>query len=219
MPKLVDRRRFLAALAAAPWLARSSRGEAWQGRGSSAVDPVVVVGAGLAGLRAADVLRHAGQRVMVIEAQSTPGGRVRTIRPPFRDGLYAEAGPIRIPSLHRTVIQLAREHRLGLVPFQSPNGSAVVTIAGVTARLPDDLGLATASLALKPDEAGLSQGALLQKYLGDLPSDIGEVAPPAGAYARWESVDRLTWPEWLESRGASPGAITDRKSTRLNSSH
>ena len=78
-------------------------------------DPVVVVGAGLAGLRAADVLHRAGAPVVVLEARSRPGGRVHTIRAPFAEGLYAEAGAIRIPPQHDTVIQLAKEHGLKLI--------------------------------------------------------------------------------------------------------
>jgi monoamine oxidase len=53
---------------------------------------VIVVGAGLAGLAAAYELDKAGYGVTVIEARSRPGGRVRTYRDPFADGLYAEMG-------------------------------------------------------------------------------------------------------------------------------
>ncbi|MEM9183205.1 MAG: FAD-dependent oxidoreductase, partial [Pseudomonadota bacterium] len=48
---------------------------------------VLVVGAGLAGLAAAHELTRAGHNVTVIEATSRPGGRVRTLRQPFADGL------------------------------------------------------------------------------------------------------------------------------------
>jgi monoamine oxidase len=53
---------------------------------------VLVVGAGLAGLAAAYELGKAGFGVTVLEARSRPGGRVRTYRDPFADGLYAEMG-------------------------------------------------------------------------------------------------------------------------------
>jgi monoamine oxidase len=53
---------------------------------------VLVVGAGLAGLAAAYELDRAGYGVTVLEARSRPGGRVRTYRDPFADGLYAEMG-------------------------------------------------------------------------------------------------------------------------------
>jgi monoamine oxidase len=168
----------------------------------------VVIGAGLAGLRAAAVLRKAGRSVIVLEASGAAGGRVRTIRTPFSEGLYAEAGPIRIAGMQQTVLQLVRDHGLSLVPFGMSTGASVITVRGVTARLPEGLEEATNKLTLKPDEAGLGQGALLQKYVRDLPSDIGEPKPTSASYARWERYDRVTWPEWLKSRGASADAVT-----------
>lgn len=53
---------------------------------------IVVIGAGLAGLTAAYELDQAGYAVTVLEARSRPGGRVRTYRDLFADGLYAEMG-------------------------------------------------------------------------------------------------------------------------------
>ena len=200
----IDRRAFLkiSAAVASPFVTRMR-----QGRGAAA-DPVVVLGAGLAGLRAAEVLRKAGRPVVVLEARSRPGGRVYTIRSAFAEGLYAEAGAIRIPPQHDTVVQLAKDYGLNLVPFESFSGSALVTMGDVTAKIPDDLEKATATLALKPDENGLTQAALLKRYVTDLPPDIGELKPSAEAYERWRSYDQVTWPDWLRSRGASDGAVS-----------
>jgi monoamine oxidase len=197
----MDRRAFLKLSAVAPFVTRAS-----QGRGASG-DPVVVVGAGLAGLRAAEVLRKAGIPVVVLEARNRPGGRVYTIRSSFAEGLYAEAGAIRIPPQHETVVQLAKDYGLNLVPFESLSGSALATIGNVTVKVPDDLKKATATLALKLEEDGLSQAALLQRYVNDLPSDIGELKPSPDAYERWRSYDQVTWPDWLRSRGASDDAV------------
>ena len=199
----MDRRSFLSLSAglAAPFVLGSR-----QGRGA-ATDPIVVVGAGLAGLRAAEMLRKAGAPVVVLEARSRPGGRVHTLRTPFAAGLHAEAGAIRIPPQHDTVIALSKEYGLDLVPFESFNGSAVVTIGNVTAKLPDDLKKATATLALKPEEEGLTQAALLKRYVTDLPSDIADLKPAADAFERWRPFDQVTWPDWLRSRGASDAAV------------
>jgi monoamine oxidase len=65
---------------------------------------VVVVGAGLAGLAAAYELRRAGHEVTVLEASGRVGGRVLTLREPFADGLYAEAGALHLVSAHRHVL-------------------------------------------------------------------------------------------------------------------
>ena len=203
----IDRREFLRLSASAvPVISALAVRGAKQGKGAS-VDPVIVVGAGLAGLRAAELLHKAGTPVVVLEARSRPGGRVHTIRAPFAEGLYAEAGAIRIPPQHETVIQLAKDHNLNLVPFESLGGSALITIRGVTAQVPDDLKTATAALALKPEEQGLGQGALLQRYVGDLPANLADPNPPAETYAEWRSYDQVAWPEWLRARGASDDAI------------
>ena len=53
---------------------------------------VIVIGAGLAGLAAAYELVEAGHDVTVLEARNRAGGRLYTLRAPFADGLYAEAG-------------------------------------------------------------------------------------------------------------------------------
>src|SRR5437868_4164591 len=42
---------------------------------------VIVIGAGVAGLAAADLLRRAGRSVIVLEARDRIGGRVHTVRP------------------------------------------------------------------------------------------------------------------------------------------
>ncbi|MDX2065597.1 MAG: NAD(P)/FAD-dependent oxidoreductase [Fimbriimonadaceae bacterium] len=42
------------------------------------IRPVIIVGAGLAGLTCAEVLRRAGRRVIVLESDTAPGGRLQT---------------------------------------------------------------------------------------------------------------------------------------------
>ena len=94
------------------------------------------------------------------------------------------------------------------MPFASTTGASVITVRGVTARVPEGLRKAASTLDLKPDEAGLGQSGLLQRYVRDLPSDMGTMMPTMESYSAWETYDRVTWPEWLRSRGASAGAVT-----------
>ncbi len=66
---------------------------------------VVVVGAGLAGLRATEVLQAAGCDVVLIEGGHRPGGRVRSIRTPFIGGQVAESGAEWVDSIHSRLLE------------------------------------------------------------------------------------------------------------------
>jgi len=202
----MNRRHFLKLSAySAPWVVGLSSWRKQVGTAGSN-DSVVVVGAGLAGLRAADVLRKAGRQVVVLEARSHPGGRVQTVRAPFDSGLYADAGPVRICSSHKTVLRLVRECGLSLLPFDSANGSALLRIGGENFRS-DAFVRAKIPLKLKPGERKLSPSALLQHYVGNLPSDLADMEPSPASYQRWAAIDQVTWPNWLRGRGASDDAV------------
>jgi monoamine oxidase len=118
----IDRREFLRHLLSAAGLAISSfdRLAFAEWRIAAAQQPrrIIVVGAGLAGLVAAHELTKAGNDVVVLDAQQRAGGRVYTLRDPFVDGLYAEAGAARIPEDHDLTRGYAAQFGLKLVPFQ-----------------------------------------------------------------------------------------------------
>lgn len=78
---------------------------------------VLILGAGMAGLVAAYELSRLGHDVTILEARPRPGGRVHTLREPFSDGLYAEAGAARIPDNHELTLKYVKEFALDLEPF------------------------------------------------------------------------------------------------------
>src|SRR5262249_27491827 len=91
---------------------------------------VLIAGAGLAGLVAGYELTEAGHDVTILEAQLRPGGRVQTIRAPFSDGLYAEAGAARIPDNHDLTLHYVKHFGLTLVPFFPSKLSMIYLLGG-----------------------------------------------------------------------------------------
>jgi len=66
---------------------------------------VVVIGAGLAGLRATERLRAAGCEVHLIEGGNRPGGRLRTVTQPFIDGQCSESGAEWVDTIHTRMLE------------------------------------------------------------------------------------------------------------------
>ena len=101
---------------------------------------VIVVGAGLSGLVAAYELVRAGYNVRVLEARNEAGGRARTLREPFDDGLIAEAGPARIPPDHDRTLGYIDHFGIKTSPFYPQEGEYLfVTEQGDTLREPPDV--------------------------------------------------------------------------------
>ncbi|RIK42089.1 MAG: amine oxidase [Chloroflexi bacterium] len=98
---------------------------------------VIVVGAGMAGLVAAYELLLAGHDPVVLEAQQRVGGRIYTMREPFSDGLYAEAGAMRIPRSHDLTMAYIEHFQLPIAPFTMDNPDGWVYLHGVKARVRD----------------------------------------------------------------------------------
>ena len=86
---------------------------------------VLILGAGMAGLVAAYELSQLGHDVTVLEARTRPGGRVHTLREPFSDGLFAEAGAARIPDNHDLTLKYVKTFALLLEPFYPSRLNAI----------------------------------------------------------------------------------------------
>ncbi len=96
----------------------------------------MIVGAGLAGLCAAYELERRGHTCVLLEADTRHiGGRVRTLR--FRDGLYGEAGAMRIPLGHTLTRHYVQEFGLELRPFVQDNPEAYYYVRGHRERIKD----------------------------------------------------------------------------------
>ena len=116
---------------------------------------VVIVGAGMAGLVAAHELLRAGHDPVLIEARARVGGRVETLRAPFSDGLYAEAGAMRIPGTHALTLGYIEKFGLRTRPFHADSPNAYCHLSGqrhLLSAVKDDLDCLGHDLA--PDEQG-----------------------------------------------------------------
>ena len=97
---------------------------------------VIIAGAGLAGLCAAYELEKRGHGCVILEADgSHVGGRVRTLR--LQDGLYGEAGAMRVPEAHHITRHYLKELGVALRPFVYTNTNAYCYLRGQRARLKD----------------------------------------------------------------------------------
>jgi len=95
---------------------------------------VLILGAGLSGMVAGYELSQLGHDVTILEARMRPGGRVHTLREPFSDGLYAEAGAARIPDNHDLTLKYIKLFDLPLEPMY-PSRLQAVRLDGAQRRL------------------------------------------------------------------------------------
>jgi monoamine oxidase len=191
----VDRRTFLALLAMAGSAAAAPRAPALSGK------KVIVLGAGLAGLSAAWSLQKNGYDVVVLEAQDIPGGRVKTIRKPFRNGGYAEAGAVRIFDNHHWTQKYIRltglESKLGA--YDDDVGAHLWYLQGKRFVTPaGDWPLDGLSAQEKANPFGM-----IDPYWGPGFKAIGNPMRPSYPDAAARKLDEQTMSEFLTKNGAS----------------
>ncbi len=176
--------------------------------GPRAPKSVLVVGAGLAGLAAAYELVARGHAVTVLEAQSRPGGRIRTLREPFADGLYAEAGAVDFTSSYRHLFRYLETFHLAASSLDPGPPMALYHLRGK--RLTVHFGPHAAPpewpFTLSAEERRLGINGMFQKYFGII-DQIGDPAAPGWRLEPWKSYDQMTVADFLRRQGASSEAI------------
>jgi monoamine oxidase len=196
---MINRREFLALLAAA--VPAAAQVERLERRGPA--QRVIVLGGGLAGLCTAYELQTQGHQVTVLEAQSRPGGRVRTLREGFAPGVYVEAGAEAIPQGHQLTQHYARTFELKLLPTAVLGKRFFYHVRGQRI-LPSDK--TVWPFDLTDEERQLGMAGLRRKYIDAAVQEAlaaGFDQHPVQAMSAW---DRQTPGAWLRSKGASAGA-------------
>lgn len=151
---------------------------------------VVVVGAGLAGLTAADELTARGATVTVLEARDRVGGR--TLRVPMTNGAFADGGAAYLGDRHSQLLRLVKDHDLALATTEMIGDSTFLLSGGH---------LTTARRVPPLDPIAL----------GGLFDSLEAIAARVDADAPWETLDaerldRLTAAEWLVDENLHPDA-------------
>jgi len=166
---------------------------------------VLVLGAGLAGLAAAWELVEAGHEVTVLEARSRPGGRIRTLRSSFADGLHAEAGGMAFSSADANAARYidalgltrAEFADAGLRSLYYLDGRRFSTRPGQRVDWP---------YSLTAEESELGPRGLIGRYILDgLSQDAAN--PAAWQEPHLASLDQVTLADFMRARGASDGAV------------
>jgi monoamine oxidase len=157
---------------------------------------VVVVGAGLSGLAAAEAIRRAGRSVLVLEARDRVGGRV--LNEPIGDGEVIEVGGQWVGPTQDVVRDWARE--LGVETFPTyDEGDYVFYREGRKLPYRPDTPLLG---AIPPDPGSAEAGAALaqlNEMAATVPLDAPWRAPRAEEY------DGKTADTWIRENTASPG--------------
>lgn len=152
---------------------------------------VVVIGAGLAGLSAAEHLCREGLDVVVCEARTEIGGRVATGH--FPDGTAVDLGAAYVSHHQLRICALAERLGLEIIATTSPGAPLLVDDDGAS----QDWGLIEEAMAVMADLDELANG-LDPTHPSEFPDGVA-----------W---DRMSLAEWLERREPHAGtrAIIER---------
>lgn len=156
---------------------------------------VVIVGAGLAGLTAANRLLKDGWSVRVLEARDRVGGRVYDVQSSF--GMRFPLGAAWFGPDETALPALMAEAGLSAA-MQYEDGATIVRLRGRQRVWPNEKERRLAFLPLPRDELPADLIAAIDR-LGDLSAEISPAEPHAHpSAAEW---DRITVEDWCRAQG------------------
>lgn len=201
MKHTIDRRRFLKQSVFA--LGSLSAGKL---RMTIAPKKIVIIGAGLAGLSAGYELARLGHDITLLEARPHAGGRVFTIREPFADGLYAEAGAQFVPESHELTMRYVSAFNLPLTPVEPSAKPSIYHIRGKRLVVSEDSKVDW-PLELTAEERKLSLTGLIGRYVDPVLKQIDSAADSDWPPEHLKRYEMISMAEFLRAQGASEGAI------------
>lgn len=202
--------RMMALASAAPLTAGALIGQVDEVTKAGRPLKVIIAGAGLAGLCAAYELEKRGHECVILEADgSHVGGRVRTLR--LQDGLYGEAGAMRVPESHHITRHYLKELGVALRPFVYTNSNAYCYLRGQRARL-KELDVLKARFGLTEREKKMSPADMwktsVENRLHQLSKEEkADLLAARLTTAACQKLDRLSLRQLLEADGFSEEAI------------
>jgi len=152
---------------------------------------VVVVGAGLSGVRTADLLSEAGLSVRILEASERIGGRAHTIE---AGGTFIDMGGQWIGPDHVRVVALCQ--RLGVETFDFHTVGENLLVRG------DDIVRFTDSPPLSHEELSDIEDA--EQRIRDLAIRLDPADPMADA--ELAALDRITYGQWIDQNVSTQAA-------------
>jgi monoamine oxidase len=172
---------------------------------------VIVTGGGIAGLSCAYELMKRGHDVTLLEASGRTGGHVRTIRDPFQDGLYVDAGAQNFQMVGKSY-ELYRSYvnEFGLTPLYFPQTEIALQFISGKMYTPEMLHdrSVLASLGFNAREreflAHETWGSLASLYFGPYTDRFKDEYKPFEAGL--DDLDRIRVLDLLRRDGASSAA-------------
>jgi monoamine oxidase len=161
-------------------------------RPDDATSPVLIIGAGIAGLTAGYRLRQAGIPVRIIEAQNRIGGRMYSLRDFFPDGQVCELGGELIDTGHERIQALAEELGIALDDLSKDDASLARDVFYFQGALRSEREVVEAFVPVA------------QRITADLvplgaEPDVGYRDTPSGARA----LDNMSIAQWLDQAQVS----------------
>ncbi|WJV29504.1 flavin monoamine oxidase family protein [Rossellomorea sp. AcN35-11] len=170
---------------------------------------ILIIGAGMSGLVATSLLKNAGHSVTILEGNDRIGGKIYTMREPFSEGQYLDAGAMRFPDTHELVSEYI--HKFGLPTNEFINNvdlylvNGVLTTASYYNQHPDVL-----NYPLPPDEQGKTAIELLSSAVKPF-LDLYDRADPLEQERLRKKFDRYSFDGFLRfnpiGTSLSPAAI------------